>query len=58
MYLKRIETSHVVEYCGREGLRLKTPFSNVHTEGSSPNEVPFSGLRMEDEANFAVLTEE
>ena len=58
MYLKHIETSQVVVYRGREGLGLKIPFSNLHTKGSSPNEVPFSGLRMEDRTDLAVLTEE
>ena len=36
MYLKHIETSHVVVYCGRDGLRLNFPDSNLHTKGSSP----------------------
>ena len=58
MYLKHIEISQVAVYHGREGLRLKTPFSNLHTKGSSSNEVPFSGLRMEDRTDLAVLTEE
>ena len=55
MYIKHIETSHVVVYRDRKGLRLKTPFSNLNTKGSSPNELPFSGLRMEDSTDFAVL---
>ena len=48
MYLKHIDTSIVVVYCGRDGLRLKTSFSNLHNKGSSLNEVPFLDLRMED----------
>ena len=58
MYLKLIETTHVVVYRGSKGLWLKTPFSNLHTKGSYPNEVPFSGLRMEDSTDLAVLTEQ
>ena len=48
MYLKHIDTSIVVVYCGRDGLRLKTSFSNLRNKGSSLNEVPFLDLRMED----------
>ena len=58
MYLKHTETSQVVVYRGREGLRLKTLFNNLHTKGSSPNKVPFSSLRMENRTDLAVLTEE
>ena len=58
MYLKLIETTHVVVYRGWKGLWLKTSFSNLHTKGSSLNEVPFSGLRMEDSTDLAVLTEQ
>ena len=35
-------------YVGGKDLKLKTYFSNLHTKGSSVNEVPLSGLRMED----------
>ena len=57
MYLKHNDTSKAVVYRGREGLRLKNPFSNPHTKGSFPNEAPFSGLGMEDSTDLAVLTE-
>ena len=55
IYLKHIETSDVVVYHGRDGLRLKTSFSNLHTKGSSLNEVPFLDLRMEGSTDFAVF---
>ena len=57
MHLKHIETPQAVVYRGRECLRLKTPFSNLHTKESSPNDVPFSGLWMEDKTELAALTE-
>ena len=58
MYLTHIETPHIVVYHGRDGLRLKAPFSNLHTKGFPSNKIPFSGLRMEDNTDLAVLTEE
>ena len=45
-------------YHRREGIRLKSPFSNLHTEGFSPDQVPFLGLTMEDSRDLAVLTED
>ena len=45
-------------YHRREGIRLKSPFSNLRTEGFSPNQVPFLGLTMEDSRDLAVLTED
>ena len=45
-------------YRGREGLRVKIPFTNLQTKGSSPNDVPILGLRMEGSNDLAVLAEE
>ena len=42
--LRTTDTSHVVEYLGRAGLKLKTPFKNLHTKGNSPNGISFSVL--------------
>ena len=53
MYLNHIETSHVVIYRGREG---GVSWQRI-LKGSSPNEVPFSDLRMEDSTALAILRE-
>ena len=58
MYLNNIATSCAVVYRGREGLRVKIHFTNLHTKGSSPNDVPILGLRMEGSNDLAVLAEE
>ena len=58
IYLRTTDTSHVVEYFGRAGLKLKTPFKNLHTKGNSPNGMSFSVLIIVDKTNLAVFTDE
>ena len=53
-----MDTSYVVEYLGRAGLKLKTPFKNPHAKGSSPNGISFSVLIMMDKTDLAVFTDE
>ena len=58
IYLRISDTSHVVEYFGRAGLKLKTPFKNLHTKGNSPNGMSFSVLIIVDKTDLAVFTDE
>lgn len=57
MYLNHIDTSHVVIYHGKEGLRLKTPFRNFHTKRFSTNKFTVLGLKMENSVDLNALTE-
>ena len=41
IYLRATDTSHVVEYLGRAGLKLKTPFKNLHNKSNSPSGISF-----------------
>ena len=58
MYLRTTDTSHVVEYLGRAGLKLKTPFKNLHTKSNSSNGISFSVLIIADKTDLAVFTDE
>ena len=58
MYLKTTSTSHVVEYLGRAGLKLKTPFKNLNTKGNYPNCISLSVLIRKDKTDLAVFTDE
>ena len=58
IYLRTTDTCHVVEYLGRAGLKLKTTFKNLHTDGNSPNGISFSVLIIVDKTDLAVFTDE
>ena len=47
-----------MEYLGRAGLKLKTPFKNLCTKGNSPNGISFSVLIIVDKTDLAVFTDE
>ena len=46
-----------MEYLGRAGIKLKTPFKNLHAKGNSPNGISFSVLIIVDKTNLAVFTD-
>ena len=47
-----------MEYRGRAGLKLKTPFKNLRTKGISSNVISFSVLIIVDKTDLAVFTDE
>ena len=47
-----------MEYLGRAGLKLKTPFKNLNTKGNSPNGISLSVLIRVDKTDLAVFTDE
>ena len=47
-----------MEYLGRAGLELKTPFKNLHTKGNYPNGISLSVLIIVDKTDLAVFTDE
>ena len=57
MYLRTTDTSHVVGYFGRAGLKLKISFKYLHTKGNSPNGMSFSVLIIVDKTDMAVFTD-
>ena len=58
IYLRETDTSHVVEYLGKAGHKLKTHFKNLHTKGNSSNGIQFSVLIIVDKTDLAVFTDE
>ena len=59
IYIRTTDTSHVVEYLGRAGLKLKISFKTYpYTNCNSPNGISFSVLIKVDKTNLAVFTDE
>ena len=58
IYLRTSYTSNVVEYLGRAGLKLKTPFKSLYTKDNSPNGISFSVLIVVDKTDLGVFTDE
>ena len=48
-------TSRILEYFGKHGFSSNTPFRNLQTKGSLPNEILAFGMITEDKADQAVL---
>ena len=58
IYLRTADISYVVEYLGRAGLELRTPFKNLHTKGNCPNGILLSVLIIVNKTDLVVFTDE
>ena len=55
---KTANTSYVVEHLGKGGLKLRTPFDNLHIMVNSPKGISFSVLIIADKTDQAVFTDD